>query len=841
MSDLAVFSQRLRNALLDADNLPVEITVRRQKYTVHAPVKAGQQAVVWQVADEFGRKRAAKLAVCGDYEEHSFLSEISYAAKLERNTVFARFESAGIVHLNILDDTDQCFVCFIEQWIDGLTLADFLKQEAAHVTSNFLLAYIRGMCEALNALQAVGLQHNDLHMGNVMLEMPAPGMPADQYAVKVIDTGNLRCVDEPTGIGQGDHRNFVRHLVAIYNTIRRKKLLPVREKRFLDEAEKLFRSMLDEDPSVALTDPEQIRSHFEFAFTRANAPRPARVALQSPFEYISAEHLSDDRLLVSIFADSCPWLHKVSGPDPCIVSGPRGCGKSTMFRWLSIKAHLHKDVMDIADFRIAGFYVSCSTDLQNRFGWIYTEALAAKFKREIVHYFNLLLVREVIQTLCSISDRKDREEFWGLGPAQEQTIYDFVRTAFMLSHPVLQGVSRLRQCLDMVEADLFHCHVQMLKGLNLEWATPETLLGDFTAMLVQEVSFFRDRKITFLIDDFSTHRLPENVQVILLRIIWERRGTHIFKLSSEKYGTALSDSFNATVDVAREMVEIDCGREYVALDDSDQQDKGRSFATDLLANRLKVAEYQSGPELLLGKSEWPHGSLGRALRDKGQGRKNDQYHGIECIASLCSGDISTLLLVYRRIFELGNVQKHTVLTVAKHVQHEAITSVSRELFEAIRNHHPHGPQMHWIVREFGNLTRRILEDGKMLKQGDKTVPPQCPRIEVDQDFDTPDDNLNRHQLDIALELIRRAVFIEMEPGRSRHKFVTTLRWQLRRVYLPAFGAALSKNDAVKWRPAQFKHFLVSPNDACEIEWQKRPKTIPAPESSQTQLPYEENL
>ncbi len=79
------------------------------------------------------------------------------------------------------------------------------------------------------------------------------------------------------------------------------------------------------------------------------------------------------------------------------------------------------------------------------------------------------------------------------------------------------------------------------------------------------------------------------------------------------------------------------------------------------------------------------------------------------------------------------------------------------------------------------------------------------------------------QQDLARELVRRAVFIEMEPGRSRHRFVPTLRWQLRRVYLPAFGAALHKNDAIKWSPSEFKFFLSDPVRTCQRVWEKRPK------------------
>ena len=63
----------------------------------------------------------------------------------------------------------------------------------------------------------------------------------------------------------------------------------------------------------------------------------------------------------------------------------------------------------------------------------------------------------------------------------------------------------------------------------------------------------------------------------------------------------------------------------------------------------------------------------------------------------------------------------------------------------------------------------------------------------------------------------------MEPGLSRHGSVTTLRWQLRRVLLPAFNAALSKNTAVKEDPDWFKFFLSNAKEALDTEWKKWPK------------------
>jgi hypothetical protein len=419
-----------RRHLLGQEFLPHSITVNGKSYTPESPVAAGFKGAVWRVRDEFGRLRALKLCIHDDYRDRSYMQELSRAAALEPYREFAHFVDAGLAKVSLGALPEQTFVCFVEEWISGLTLQDFVKEQRDLVTASFLLAYVRGVCGALSALQGLGLRHDDFHAGNVMLARPAVGDLSAEWSIKIIDTGSMKPAGSPTKKAKDDHRHFVGHLVLIWNTVHSRRRLTVRDRRFLAEATRLLRSMLDDDPSIALREPAQIVKQFELAYTRASSPRLGQaVAPTSPFEFISAEHIADDRMLVSIFARSCPFLEKVDGPDPCLVTGPRGCGKSTIFRWLSLKAHLHKPAEEIDPFRIAGFYVSCSSDLQNRLGWIRTEALADRFRREIVHYFNLLLAREVLQTLSLIAAREDRHTFWGFGAAQEEEVCRFLLQA----------------------------------------------------------------------------------------------------------------------------------------------------------------------------------------------------------------------------------------------------------------------------------------------------------------------------------------------------------------------------------------------------------------------------
>jgi hypothetical protein len=271
------------------------------------------------------------------------------------------------------------------------------------------------------------------------------------------------------------------------------------------------------------------------------------------------------------------------------------------------------------------------------------------------------------------------------------------------------------------------------------------------------------------------------------------------------------------------MKEIDCGREYVALDDTSQSKKGLIFAVELLDNRLRAAGYNATAKTLIGESKWPEKSLAMALSGKRPGRHEGQYHGLKTISHLCSGDVSSLLLVYSRIFESGNVTPGSVTKVSEIIQDRAIREVSRKLFEAIKPSVPYGTEMYAVVNAFGQLVRNVLQHGRPHRKGTQVVLSQIPRIEIDQLGGGVVDALNATQQGIARELVRRAIFIEMEPGLSRHGNVTTLRWHLRRIYLPAFGAALAKNNAVKRTPDWFKYFLTDPDGACAKEWESWPK------------------
>lgn len=828
--------EETKKLLSSAEIMPPDIPVKGRKYYLKNPVSTeGHKGVLWKGIDEYNAPVAIKFTIYEDYMNRSYLEEATMASKLKSYLVFAQFYDAGIVELPLSDKTKQKFVCFIEEWIDGETLKQRLRKNK--ITPSFMVSYVREMCEALNILKELNLRHDDLHQRNVMIAKSKKGSLSDEFTVKIIDMGSLKKYDASLSKEKDDHRWFSEHLVDIWNSIQKRKILSLTEKRFLKESKPFLDSMLEEDRSVALFEPSTILSQFEHVQLRAqHPPKEAEIKLEDPFDYISAEHIVSDKLLVNLFTESCPWFKDIVSPNPVLLTGPRGCGKSMLFRRLSLKALLYKSLDDIKSSPIAGFYISCSADLRNRVAGLASETLAGRFQKEIIHYFNLLLCREVVQTLLLISQREDRESLFGLGKQEEKSLHQFLMNKLNISEQSrlrLQGVAPLEHVLEVIEFEMNSCYEQIIRGFNLQTTTSISFVSDLTRFLKRQIEYFKDRTITFLLDDFSIHRIPEPIQLILNPIIWDRQASHIFKLSAEKYGAASvfdlpsnDTSSSPTADITREFKEIDVGQFYIDLSDRGLQKTNIDFAKELLDHRLKLAGYSGTSEVIIGYSR--KDSLGKELRERSKhpGRKDDQYHGLGRISEICSGDVSALLEIYYRIFKEGKVTKGTQTMVPKHIQHYAIESVSRDFLHRIKSYSPLGEKMYRIVLYFGNLSDLILRKGRIQKSGDKYIPCETTRIEVDQIPKEVTEEWTDEQQKLMKELVRRAIFIEMEPGRGRQSLGPTLRWQLRRIYCPAFGTSLTKNTAIKWTLSDFKYFLITPENKCNQEferWKKPPE------------------
>ena len=159
--------------------------------------------------------------------------------------------------------------------------------------------------------------------------------------------------------------------------------------------------MTDPDPSARIDDPRQMFDEISRVWATSSQIKPS--GMLTPFDLPSAELIRSDRQLMALFSDEYPRLESCRSITPVYLYGPRGCGKSTILRSLSLRAILEAD-NPAEEFRknpFVGVYLSASQELRSRF-WLMREGDFEKLEGHLVRYFNLLLVESLLETLDAV-------------------------------------------------------------------------------------------------------------------------------------------------------------------------------------------------------------------------------------------------------------------------------------------------------------------------------------------------------------------------------------------------------------------------------------------------------
>lgn len=786
--------------LREPSNLPEKILGRflPVQYVTH-----GFKGLVWKVRDNLGKMYAAKFALAEDYSGSKTLKDEVDRRVLLPAPLFTDLTDADEWRAD--DDDQTLFVITVESWVeDGITLEDLVEKYPERVSVNTIVSFAEQIANALEALSGLHLEHDDLHAGNIMLRRARPGEvgygdPAgDGVQLVVVDTGSLKPLTEARK-PERDVDKVAEHLATLHNVVVRRRELAMSERRLLRAMLPIIRSMTEDDGIRGDKTGAALREAFAAARGASLRPMGTNQRLQSPFEILNAEQISNDELLLSLFAQT-NWITQLTELQPTLLTGPRGCGKSMVLRWLALRTHATKQDSEIPfdDLRVSGIYVSCTSDLQTRFSPFRREEDIGDREDEIVHYFNLLHILELTKTLSAIAARHDAVPAFGLGPVQANELYGVIASRLPARLDIRFNPTPLASAIDIIEREVFASQRRLHLG---EGSPPSgrTLIADVTVEVVRILPHFEKHPLAFLLDDFSTHRISEAVQTVLAPIVWERRASHMFKVSSEKNGT-VAYWRGLTMDPGRERVEIDCGSEFM----NESERHNRDFLESLLDRRLEAAGWKGRARQLLGASPSTT-DMAESLRAKGTERPS--YYGVKVLSQICSGDVAAMLLLYRKI--LAECNESTTSQVSPKHQHTAVVETSRQLLYSTMYHRPLGAHMYAIADLFAQFVGNVYRTGRTTKSGSRTVPTEVPRIEVD-DAAGAKAQLTPDEARLADELLRRSVFIEMSSGRSRHANVSTLRWHLRRIYLPAFRAGLGKNDAIKIDAQTFRQFLETP-------------------------------
>jgi len=818
-----------------------------QTYTFDRPAGTGDKAITWRVTDRFAWPFAVKFVPKSEYYAHSVDAELHKVREL--GTRFAQirvygepqFEKEGLELI-----TEQAYAVVVE-WVDGQTFTEFCREEGELLEVTHFLSLAREFCEVLGLLKRQKLSHSDLHGENLMIVSQSSGLSeAQELAIKVIDTGSLMTDDFRATLlenwerevitlqkvsenspqakllstelekrihwfARGDHSWVVCHLCTLLSRLRRNESrLPTAQRKFLKAVTPVLAKMIDPDPSMQLNDPAEMYQEIEMLWKSIVTPQAA--PLLTPFDLISAELIRSNDQLNHLFSQKCPWFESCATTDPVYIYGPRGCGKSTILRKLSLPAVLSdpEGPQVFARWPYVGVYISCSSELRSRF-WLFPKEMYPRIQGDVVLFFIALLTEALLDAFELLRDGTVEEklgESVGLTKTTEQSIAEAVCNRFGLAKvgAKLGGVSWLTYARKKLTIRRNEVWQNILTNPSNQTPNP-ALLFDLCKDLEGVFPLLKEKHIAFLIDDYSNQRIPIELQRMLNQTIsFAKQGNPIFKVSSEYQGVDLEG-----IQEGREVVEVNFGREYVDLTES----RRSVFLEDVLDIRFRQANVDTTAKSLLGKSGVRPGiPMARQIRRAELSGEPFYYHGIDTIADICSGDLGMALDLVKKIYVTVKEKFPLAEPVGAKKQDEIIHQYSdRE--------HTYNRYFPLFGKNIANIADRLcwLAHEATLRRDSKKDGEAEPMIKTHLDIplavarDLPSDMKS-----LLHEMQRKGVLFCLDTSRSRIENDGTERYQVRRILLVRYRSPLGRRDPIKMDNVQkLLHLLQEPDAFARAE------------------------
>ncbi len=773
---------------------------------------------------------AVKFVPKSRYANHPIETEFERVRRLSGR--FSRILYYGTPTLTSRDGTmtaQSAFYALVIEWVNGTTLRAFLAEFRLPICVKDLLSLARQMTECLAQLEKHGLVHNDLHADNIMIVPVEQGPELRQeLEVRVIDSGSIKSRalrDEliakwqnerstleafldnaPANVteriqalsswikwfSREDQEWITSHLVDIYNRVLETEYeLRVNERRFLAELPALLSRMVDPDLTSRVLQPKRMFEAIDLMWRKHTSPETK--IMVGPFDLISAELIRSPSHINQLFSPITPWYEKCSTTDPVYIYGPRGCGKSTILRKLSLESVLadKNPKESFSALPYIGVYLSCSAELRSRF-LLFPTAEYDQIAGDAVEFFTLLLAEALVSALGLLRDERIiaiLDESVGLTSDCEESMSLILLEQLRLQprETRLAGVGWFEHVTKQIRvrrAEVWH--IILDRGSR---RVPDcSVLFEICKQLSEVFPLLSTKHIAFLLDDYSNQRIPVALQRILNQTIsFAKQGNPIFKVSSEYLGVDLEG-----VQQGREVVEINFGKEYVDLKDA----RRIAFLEDVIDIRFQICNLRMDAKKLLGKNTLSSGTpVARRIRESAGQKRTSRpflYHGLNTVAELCSGDLALAIDIVREIHSRHEHAKEKTLPVPQRIQNDVIKEYSDNEHLHLR-YLIHGRTIAYVIDRLCWLANRCAEKKESIKDG-KPEPMIKTHLDISEKARR---ELNPEKRAILDEMIRRGCLFSLDTSRSRLDQGGTERYQVRRILLAKYVAPLARRDPIK--------------------------------------------
>jgi energy-coupling factor transporter ATP-binding protein EcfA2 len=521
--------------------------------------------------------------------------------------------------------------------------------------------------------------------------------------------------------------------------------------------------------------------------------------LRTPFEFLNCEQIGDrPALLHALYSERFLGLEDIESSNNVMVTGPRGCGKSTVFKSLSLdhKIGINKASPDQTSY--IGIYYRC-LDLSFAFPR-YTKQEREEAINIPVHFITATLFSILLNSVKNWAEIHYNKEFRSNEGNFAAELWELIPNINPPQTPDRNTVLTVSNVLEKQRKRALEWQrFAHDRKREIGYLFGVDVLELACELLKKHFSFLRNRPIYFFIDDYSAPKVTLALQENLNRIFMQRSASFFFKLSTESpVSFSKNDIDGKTYVESREFILLNLGTEYLHASRKQKND----FIEDIFRRRLIVTQIKELVGLVASKGHINNNSIAQEIRDG----KRITWWGNEVLCELCSGDIHYIIsLVSGMVKKMGGFEGISEAGIPRDIQNKSIREAAGYFLQNLKAVPRHGEALLNIVESFGKVSYSWIKF-KDSKNENNITPYQATRIEPYEH-----QTLSPEAQEIYNELLRYSVFIEDSRGKSIRGEVVS-RLFLRRALIPHFNLTFSTHNSISLDARQFEEFLLKPEN-----------------------------
>jgi serine/threonine protein kinase len=517
----------------------------------------------------------------------------------------------------------------------GRNLHKYLGEVKTCPTS-FLVAVIEQILRVLHACYAKKVKHGDLHAGNILIgekddaDLDSSLLPREPIYISDFGYGTTGGTKKPKDDYLG--------LAQIVNTMLEKvewDTATVTDRQILKDVQSLTSKLLRESSGTERQAPLGILQSIGESKGRLRSIAGTSLSEKSrqqietatlPLEAMKvgqfqvSEMLGDDwKRWKQLFVSTVPAKSRILEPDIfTVVTGPRGCGKTMLFRRLSERLMLEcgpiDNLPDASNF--VGLYVNAN-DIADAFAAFPTNPSASDMA-SLICYANLCILSDLLAVQSARLAKFNEEPSDELFTALKEWLVG------SNNHTLVAGENSLEHYRSIMEKVKWKFPTGSPKRPfpGFSDLSQHAWLPRFIGLARGMCRWISSKTVFIFIDDYTTPRVSQSMQRVLNRLFLQRSSEFVCKIATESATTFLPEDSSRKILVA--------GDDYQLIDIAEESlfmtDKERAlFLNEVFSRRLSLDSrvHLEGRSLsgLLGDSKKSKTEFARLLR---QARDDEQ-------------------------------------------------------------------------------------------------------------------------------------------------------------------------------------------------------------------------